>query len=69
MASSVTSNDLFTYLLLIHPVSQLKILHHILRNFDVYLKKMNELYRVDGVNMDAFTLKACDDVYKNIIEY
>ncbi|XP_019757135.1 odorant receptor 30a [Dendroctonus ponderosae] len=70
MTSIVLSIDIITFLLLIYPVGQLQILHHILSKFENYKNRMKLNYPgLDDDTIGAITLKACIDLHRNIIAY
>ncbi|XP_066259182.1 odorant receptor 10-like [Euwallacea similis] len=70
MTSIVSSVDVLTLLLIIYPVSQLKILSHVLSNFEAYMGRIQALHNIqDSSVVGEITLQVCIAVYRDIIEY
>uniref|UniRef100_A0A6P7G1F0 Odorant receptor n=1 Tax=Diabrotica virgifera virgifera TaxID=50390 RepID=A0A6P7G1F0_DIAVI len=65
----VLSADIFSFGLIIFPLSQLEILQQIFRNFDKYAIKMRSQLNTSWSKARMATLKKCVNLHQEIIQY
>nr|UTN00919.1 odorant receptor [Semanotus bifasciatus] len=68
-ASFVTYTDIFSFSLIIFPLGQIKILIHILSNFEEYAEKVKHQLRCSSEEASFVTLRECILKHKEIIRY
>nr|UTN00907.1 odorant receptor [Semanotus bifasciatus] len=68
-ASYVMYTDIFTFSLIIFPIGQIKVLMHILRNFNTYVQKTQDRYGYDRDEASFLTMRECMIKHKDVIRY
>ncbi|CAH1107871.1 unnamed protein product [Psylliodes chrysocephalus] len=66
---TMISVDMFTHSLIIHPLTEIRILTHIFQNFDKYVSKVKIDCGYDDATASFATLRECILLHKRIIKY
>ncbi|XP_030767718.1 odorant receptor 49b-like [Sitophilus oryzae] len=69
-ASFVTYTDILMFSLIVYPTGQIRILHHVLKNFSTYMDNVKRLNNIENDEDASYTtFRECIRRHKEIIRY